>query len=985
MGKVVVLKLSKGESQQDFAVTLMIANDGEFPFANVSGTLPKSLEVSTHHENWRTAYHRLDIRRRFGPAQPGRTSNNPDEQREQCRKSAQALEKSMKAWFELPQLAKIMDTLRTAVYPHDEIRLLIQTEDSKLRRLPWHLFFDTFLDQYTKAEVALSPSGYYQPPLPSTTKRNKVRILAIFGDSDGIDVKRDEQLLKQSLPDAETVLLAEPQPKTLHDCLWDEQGWDILFFAGHSSSDDNAERGYININKTDKLQISQLKRALRKALEEGLQLAIFNSCDGLGLARNLAELHIPQIIVMREPVPDKVAQAFLQYFLKEFYGGKSLYLAVRKARERLEGEEFQAPNATWLPVIYQLPTQVPPTWQQLCRVTGTSSTLEQSSTSIGTRLENNPAQKPTINKQNSPASSEQRNIRTRSLQPEPSRVIISPATSTTQKSYQTPVSKVLPKEKNIADVIKALPRGKEYPVYQFFGVICSFYQYGIATPAEILPLCLPEYSKKAVQKVVDDALNKQLKDLDIIIQDKFERLGMSDKLIAQKAMQAYPLNSLEKYLTAAIPALDATQETHQRWGSHGLRSLAVNGEDNLVRKVLQDYPAQIQALKPKDESPEWSVWIKIYEALLQKQPDDTIIRGKCLGLIKQYGKPEQQRDVIAQTRTWLQKHPEELKIRTSYLNLISQCGTPEQKRDAITQTTTWLRKYQQAFQQSIREDAKLRKELIPLIQNFINIALENAPEIPENRDIIFTIFGSLREYLNDKYCDKIAEFLVQQSLNISLYYWVNFVNAANVLRDYKNDLNTAEKIYLQVLNAGKSRLKNQRDEARQLNQLTQYTHLNYARLLILRQPPKPDEAMKYIESILAENSQHALAHLYMAQCYQTKGRKFDSQAISHYQQAIDWDTKKVGHFWYELGCFYRDTLRNRTQARNCFENSLNQKINLRACVELAELEVQDRNLARAKQLLQQGCGLERITRQEKDQRRQLERRIQAIQNKISGK
>jgi hypothetical protein len=86
-----------------------------------------------------------------------------------------------------------------------------------------------------------------------------------------------------------------------------------LFFAGHSETDNN--QGKIWINKTQYLTIEDLKYGLRKAIRSGLQLAIFNSCDGLGLGFDLAELNIPQIIVMREPIPDAVAQEFLKYFL----------------------------------------------------------------------------------------------------------------------------------------------------------------------------------------------------------------------------------------------------------------------------------------------------------------------------------------------------------------------------------------------------------------------------------------------------------------------------------------------------------------------------------------------------------------------------------------------------------------------------------------------------------------------------------------------
>lgn len=48
-------------------------------------------------------------------------------------------------------------------------------------------------------------------------------------------------------------------------------------------------------------------------------IAIFNSCDGLGLAQELADLHIPQMIVIKEPVPDKLAQEFLKYFLNHIF------------------------------------------------------------------------------------------------------------------------------------------------------------------------------------------------------------------------------------------------------------------------------------------------------------------------------------------------------------------------------------------------------------------------------------------------------------------------------------------------------------------------------------------------------------------------------------------------------------------------------------------------------------------------------------------
>ncbi|MEB3213688.1 MAG: CHASE2 domain-containing protein, partial [Leptolyngbyaceae bacterium] len=80
--------------------------------------------------------------------------------------------------------------------------------------------------------------------------------------------------------------------------------------------------------------------------------------------RDLADLNIPQLIVMREPIADQVAQAFLKQFLKAFSTGQSFYSSVRQAREQLQGLEGDFPGASWLPVIFQNPAETPMQWPQ---------------------------------------------------------------------------------------------------------------------------------------------------------------------------------------------------------------------------------------------------------------------------------------------------------------------------------------------------------------------------------------------------------------------------------------------------------------------------------------------------------------------------------------------------------------------------------------------------------------------------------------------
>ncbi len=355
MGKLVVLKLGDGSFDLGFPVTLQIGEDGDRPFTEITGKLPPNPEIPNYYGYWQSAYYRLGLRTRLEAAAVQVTNVSV---MDDCYNAAAMLCQSLNAWLNRDSFRPIREKLLEKLMPSDAVRVILQTEDTLLQRLPWHLC--NLFSRYPKAEIAVSAPAYDQSEKASP-QRNKIRILAILGSSVGIDIQADRVLL-ESLPDAEISFLVEPSRQELDSQLWALQGWDILFFAGHSASGENCEIGQIYLNQTESLTIADLKNALQSAVEKGLKLAIFNSCDGLGLARSLFSLQIPQIVLMREPVPDRVAQEFLKNFLQAFSGGKSLYLSVREARERLQGWENEFPCASWLPVIYQNPAEVPPTW-----------------------------------------------------------------------------------------------------------------------------------------------------------------------------------------------------------------------------------------------------------------------------------------------------------------------------------------------------------------------------------------------------------------------------------------------------------------------------------------------------------------------------------------------------------------------------------------------------------------------------------------------
>jgi uncharacterized protein YjbI with pentapeptide repeats len=358
--KLVVLRLNNGDLEKGLAITAQIWSDGHRLPREFNGALPPNLEILKLSGEWQKNYNAQN---------PGLGSRIkvPKEQitnvsKKELKTISQQLEKSLNAWLDSEEFRPIEKKLRQYLNSTDEIRVILQTEDILVRRLPWHLW--SFFADYRKAEFGLSLPAQSDRVIKSSIARTQVRILAVLGHNEGINVNEDRQIL-ESLPDAKITFLVEPNRQEFDEHLWDERGWDILCFSGHSSSESDGKTGVIKINPKDDLTLAQLKNALKTAIERGLQLAIFNSCDGLGLVGDLADLHIPQMIVMREIIPDSVAQDFLKNFLLAFSHGKSLYISVREAREKLQSREDKFPCASWLPALCQNQAEVPQSWEEI--------------------------------------------------------------------------------------------------------------------------------------------------------------------------------------------------------------------------------------------------------------------------------------------------------------------------------------------------------------------------------------------------------------------------------------------------------------------------------------------------------------------------------------------------------------------------------------------------------------------------------------------
>jgi CHASE2 domain-containing sensor protein len=359
IAKLVTFKFDGDFQRQGFRVTLEIGTDGDRPDLELSGTLPPAPELLQQLHRWQQHYRSLEGTTRINPK--AIVYQGSIHLVEACQQAGAELGDRLQQWLTADSFRVLDLRLRESLNRDDSVRIVIRSTDPHIPHLPWHLW--DLIERYPQAEVTLGAPTLERVVQCLTVPSNQptVRILAILGDSNGIDVEVDRQLL-EALPDAEVTFLVEPSRSVINDHLWD-QSWHILFFAGHSHT--QAEKGCIAINPQDSLTLAELKYGLRQAIAQGLQLAIFNSCDGMGLARELEPLRLPQLILMREPVPDRIAQAFLTQFLKAFSQGDSLYLSVRQARERLQGLEREFPCASWLPCLYHISAEPPLNWQAL--------------------------------------------------------------------------------------------------------------------------------------------------------------------------------------------------------------------------------------------------------------------------------------------------------------------------------------------------------------------------------------------------------------------------------------------------------------------------------------------------------------------------------------------------------------------------------------------------------------------------------------------
>ncbi len=364
---MIIVNIKLLGAEQGYHTTLNTTDTRFDPIDGFLSPLPPELKSSL--ENWQLTYRDLkDVRSCFSrlTAQGVIRCSAPGETQTVKAHLNEWLNSGDRMWQPIrDSLISIANQLN---HTNEEIHLLLDIQDIELSHFPlqeWNIIEQ----HYPKAEVILRVRGQAGNRISPPQSCSRIRILVVVGRSDGINTQSDLKVIENlEEKGAEVISLIKPTFQKLCEALWDKKGYHIFIFTGHSSSQKDGQIGWIDLNDQEELSIGDFKNALRQAIDNGLQLAIFNSCDGLGLAYQLAQLNLPRSIVMREPVPDLVAIDFLKYLFEEFTSNKSLFTSVHIARKRLEHFNLRYPGATWLPLmcIRQSALYTPFIWQGLC-------------------------------------------------------------------------------------------------------------------------------------------------------------------------------------------------------------------------------------------------------------------------------------------------------------------------------------------------------------------------------------------------------------------------------------------------------------------------------------------------------------------------------------------------------------------------------------------------------------------------------------------
>lgn len=356
----ILMTIVDGSWEEGFLVQLFLINNGSTRPIHQPFRLPAAPSLRQAYDRWQQAYRSLEDGYRKRIIVPDVQWTNDgigycsdaeyNDRLARVSLSYTDLLNQVGTWFEQPEFTRLELELVDRLPQGRPTRLVLSTNQESLWKVPWHLW--SIYRRRPEIEVVLNGGDHSE----SSQWSHLPRVLIIVGNKDGIDITSDLESVYK-IPKATIELLQQPNRDQLKQAL--RSGlWDIIIYVGHSSSNSLQKDGVIVYSDDPQqvIRLSDLESSVRIAVANGLKLMIFNSCDGLGLTQPLLQFGVPNVIVMRESVPDPVAHQFLDNFLNAFVHRRlPLSLAIREARVQLRGDDVREhfPGSQDLPVLYQ--------------------------------------------------------------------------------------------------------------------------------------------------------------------------------------------------------------------------------------------------------------------------------------------------------------------------------------------------------------------------------------------------------------------------------------------------------------------------------------------------------------------------------------------------------------------------------------------------------------------------------------------------------
>ncbi|MGA7935197.1 MAG: CHASE2 domain-containing protein [Kovacikia sp.] len=336
------------------------------PQLRLTAKLPYSDMLTTRYQTWQEAYlkfYETGLRARVEQGGSGILPNV--DWRARLVQAEAALLSEFHFWLSSAELLPIRSAIAKAAVsekaqPDDVVDLLLACDSPLLERLPWETWeLGTEFGATKTIRLARSPMNLRAETVPRQ-RRGRLRILAILGDETGLDFKVDREAVQALAPIADIIFVGwqwgQEQPDlkaTICRAIADEQGWDILFFAGHSN-ETALTGGELVIAPHESLFVQEIARHLTIAKDRGLQFAIFNSCNGLSLAHALIDLGLSQVAIMREPIHNRVAQEFLIGFVQGLANYRDVHTALLAACRSLKlDKNLTYPSAYLIPSLFR--------------------------------------------------------------------------------------------------------------------------------------------------------------------------------------------------------------------------------------------------------------------------------------------------------------------------------------------------------------------------------------------------------------------------------------------------------------------------------------------------------------------------------------------------------------------------------------------------------------------------------------------------------